>query len=231
MNVVADSRGAGFAPIELVTGSTSTATELVAGPVVPTEVTQMVTLDGGGGPVELTTAATLGACTGPVAPGDIDFAFTAAPTADVAEVGDTVAYRLCGRNAGSVDVEVLTIADDRLGVFDLAGDGTGAVVGPGQTVCTDDLGLDVVYEVKPADAGETISNNTVVTARAFSGAPPQTFQLVAGGELDVAPVLTASTGTTTLQLRLAIAAAALVAGGVLLLAARRCPPVHRADRP
>src|SRR5690606_25701656 len=79
--------------------------------------------------------------------------------------------------------EVVRLVDDRLDVLFELGD-VATIVPPGGTICNDDVGLTASYEVQPADAGQTIANNAVVTVRTTEDTP-RTYQQTATAQVDV----------------------------------------------
>jgi hypothetical protein len=112
----------------------------------------------------------------------------------VADVGSTVQYRYCGENTSDVDLEVVRVVDDRLGVLEVPEEST--IVSPGETLCNTDLGLPVSYVVEASDAGTTIVNNAVVTVRT-TGVDAQAFQAADPAEVEVPTVAAPTTTTVT----------------------------------
>jgi hypothetical protein len=190
VTIIGDSRGLSFTPAQVLSGTSATAVEVVAGPAADDAVTESVTVDAGvGGTVEVAATVTVPACAGPAAPPEIAFTFTNDPSVPVAEVGEIVAYSYCGQNNSDVPLEVLRVVDDRFGVLELPAVQT--IVEPGQSFCNTDLGLDVNYEVQRNDEGTTIVNNAVVTVRPVGEL--QAFQAADPAEVEVPAELAPAT--------------------------------------
>jgi hypothetical protein len=133
-------------------------------------------------------------------------------------VGETVDYSYCGTNTSDVDLEVLRVVDDRFGVLQVPDVTT--VVAPGETLCNDDLGLPVSYEVQPSDAGSTIVNNAVVYVETV-GPRPLGFQMADPAEVVVPAPDMPNTGSSGVPLQVALAALALSTGSLILLLGTR----------
>jgi LPXTG-motif cell wall-anchored protein len=126
-------------------------------------------------------------------PPGITFTFTNEANTATAQVGQTVEYSYCGENTSDVELEVVSVVDDRFGVLEVPEEQT--IVSPGETLCNTDLGLPVSYVVAPTDAGTRIVNNAVVTVRTV-GAEPQAFQAADLAEVEVLPAGQVTTTTT-----------------------------------
>ena len=183
VTITGDDRGVSFTPTQLPASTSATGSEVIEGPAADEVVTETVSVNvGEGQTVQAAGTMTVPACTGPAAPDDIVFAFTNEASVAEATSGETIDYDYCGENTSDVDLEVVQVVDDRYGVLELpAGE---AVVAPGETICTSDLGLPVTHVPTAAEEGTTIVNNAVATVRTVE-AEPRTFQATDPAEVEI----------------------------------------------
>jgi hypothetical protein len=213
-----DSRGLTFSPNPVPADTIATASEVFDGPPAVEQLTDTVTVTvGTAAPVDLSATVTLGPCTGPPAPDDVQFSFTNEASSASASVGDTVEYRYCAENTSDVDVEVVQVVDDRFGVLDLPDGQT--LVAPGETLCTSDIAPPMSYTTTDADAGTTIVNNAVATVRTLEG-EPRSFQASDAAEVNVSAAPIPPTGASGMARQLYLAVMAVGVGSALFLAAR-----------
>ena len=190
----------------------ATATHVIEGPATDQQVTSTVTIDVGDGVViEKSDDITAAACEGPEPPPEVSFTFTVTPSVTRAAVGDTVNYTYCGQNLSDIDLEVVRLVDDRLGVV-IELPSVETIVGPGETLCSTDLGVDVSYVVPSDDAGSVVRDNAVVTVRTTESTPRE-FQQTAFSEVVVSRLAAGPTAvsepTTTLVPREALVLSAV----------------------
>jgi hypothetical protein len=127
----------------------------------------------------------------------VTFTFTVSANISSAAVGDTVIYDYCGQNTSSIPLEVVRLVDDRIGVLIELPTVT-TTVGPGESICNRDLGIDVTYVVQDSDSGADILNNAVATVRTLE-TQPRTFQSTAQTTVSVSAPSAAVLAAPTAQ--------------------------------
>ena len=100
----------------------------------------------------------------------MSFTFTATPDVTTADVGDTIHLAYCGENTSDIDLEIVKLVDDRLGLVLQLPDVV-TLIAPGQTLCNTDVGIEAAYSVQPTDAGTVIHTNAVVTVQTLEDQP------------------------------------------------------------
>jgi uncharacterized repeat protein (TIGR01451 family)/LPXTG-motif cell wall-anchored protein len=158
--------GVTFTPNPVPPNANSTGTQSRPPSTTNSTVSLTVVVDLGQG-VQTRPSATVnvGACD---PPGITSFTFDKTASVTTAEVGQTVTYTYSGTNTGTIDLEVIGLVDDRLGVV-LTDPNVVTVVAAGGKISRT-----VTYVVKPEDAGTTVINNAVVAVRALGSSDLQT---------------------------------------------------------
>ena len=133
--------GVPFQPVVIPAGRVAAGAEVVPGPDSDQQITNTVSVDLGDGVIQQPFARiTVPACSGPEAPTDVTFTFTVTPSVATAAVGDTIEYAYCGQNTSDVELEIVRLVDDRLGVV-IELPSVETVVAPGDSLCNTDLDL------------------------------------------------------------------------------------------
>ena len=184
IEITGDTAGVPFDRNDVPAFGSRTARRVIDGPVTDDQLINTVSVDLGGGlRSELSDRITAAACPGPPFPPDVTFTFTKTSSVSRAAVGETVEYTYCGQNTSAIELEVVRLVDDRLGVV-VELPSVATVVAPGESICTTDLGVGVSYVVQARDAGSVIHNNAVVTVRTHQSTPRE-FQATATSDVAV----------------------------------------------
>ena len=192
VEIIGDTEGVQFDSNEVPAGGSTTATEVIEGPASDQDLMNTVTVAGAGQQLAISEDIVAATCTGPEAPPDVTFTFNVTPSASRAAVGDTVTTNFCGTNTSEIELEVVRLVDDHAGVV-IELPSVQTLVGPGDSICSADLGIVPSYVVAPEDAGNVLYTEAVVTVRTTESEPRE-FQ--ATTRATVAVPLPAETTTT-----------------------------------
>ena len=176
-SVTRETAGVPFEPNLVSPYRSRSASVVIEGPSTDRQLSNTVDLEIGGRVLELNATVNVPACEGPGLPPEVTFTFTKTPSVAAASVGQRVGYTYCGQNTSEIPLEVVRLADDRLGVL-IERPSVATVVQPGDTLCSSDTGDVIGYTIQPSDAGTTLVNNSVVTVRTLEDEPRE-FQATA----------------------------------------------------